>query len=267
MKISILGCGWLGLPLGSYLNKKGFDVLGSTTSIEKKDTLKSAGINPFIIEISEGKIFGEITEFLNSDILFINVPYGKQKDNFSAYEQLVELIKEATIEKVIFISSTSVYKDIDGIVSEKPNFEVNMLKKGLLDLENLFFTQTEFKTTVLRFSGLLGGTRNPGNFFKSDRIVQNGSAPINLIHRDDCIAIVERIIEKNIWNEIFNASADTHPTRKEFYTAATLQQNKKPATFIENEDFSFKIISNEKLKNTLGYSFLHADLLKMLEVF
>jgi nucleoside-diphosphate-sugar epimerase len=267
MKISILGCGWLGSPLAVHLKNKGFEVLGSTTSKEKIETLKKTGVSPYLISISEEKITGNISEFLNTDVLFINIPFGKQKGNFKAYLELVKAIDKSTVQKIIFISSTAVYKDTNGIVVENENFEINPAKEELVKLENLFFNQTTFKTTVLRFSGLVGGARNPGNFFKPDRIVQNGLAPINLIHLDDCIAIVENIIQKNIWNEVFNASADTHPTRKEFYTAATIHQKKEPATFIENEDFSFKIISNTKLKETLNYQFIHPDLLIMIAHF
>lgn len=266
MKISILGCGWLGLPLAIHLKKKEFDVLGSTTSEEKMNVLNNSGIEPFLFSISEGKISGEVSKFLDSDVLFINVPFGKQKDNFDAYEELVAHIKTSSVQKVIFISSTSVYKDTNGIVSEDSNFIVNPKKKELVNFENLFFNQTAFDTTVIRFSGLIGGTRNPGNFFKSDRVVKNGLAPINLIHRDDCIAIIEEILQKNIWNAIFNASADTHPTRKEFYTAATIHSKKAPATFLE-EATNFKIISNKKLKTALGYSYIHSDLMQMIEQF
>ena len=35
MQVSILGCGWLGLPLAKSLIEKGFSVNGSTTSVEK----------------------------------------------------------------------------------------------------------------------------------------------------------------------------------------------------------------------------------------
>ena len=50
-KISILGCGWLGLPLAKALLKKKFHVNGSTTTVEKLDVLKDEGINPFLIDI------------------------------------------------------------------------------------------------------------------------------------------------------------------------------------------------------------------------
>ena len=37
MKISIIGLGWLGLPLADHLIEQGYQVLGSTTSKEKSD--------------------------------------------------------------------------------------------------------------------------------------------------------------------------------------------------------------------------------------
>ncbi len=266
--ISILGCGWLGLPLAKHLVSENFKVKGSTTSENKLKVLKEASIDPFLIKIDTNEgLEKEIQQFLNSDFLLINVPFGKQKENFDAYKKLIGFIENSPIKKVIFISSTSVYKDTNGVIIENANFKINPAKQQLVDLENLFLNNTHFSTNIIRFSGLLGGSRNPGNFFKPDRVVQNGLAPINLIHLDDCIGIISAILKNNHWNEVFNASADSHPTRKEFYTAASIQNKKTPATFLENTDFSFKVISNEKIKRILNYQFIHSDLMKMLETF
>ena len=51
-QISILGCGWLGLPLAKSLLEKGFSINGSTTSFEKISILDKAGITPFIVSLS-----------------------------------------------------------------------------------------------------------------------------------------------------------------------------------------------------------------------
>ena len=68
-KISILGCGWLGLPLAKSLLSKSYEVKGSTTSESKIDLLKNAGISPFQIQLEENQIIGTIEEFLNeSDV-------------------------------------------------------------------------------------------------------------------------------------------------------------------------------------------------------
>jgi 3-hydroxyisobutyrate dehydrogenase-like beta-hydroxyacid dehydrogenase len=52
MKISILGCGWLGFPLGKYLVEKGHFVKGSTTSESKIALLSKVGIEPFLLKFS-----------------------------------------------------------------------------------------------------------------------------------------------------------------------------------------------------------------------
>ena len=80
MKISILGCGWLGFPLAQKLIETGYEVKGSTTSENKIDILQSNKIEPFLIELTEDKITGAISEFLNdSEILIIDIPPGLRK--------------------------------------------------------------------------------------------------------------------------------------------------------------------------------------------
>ena len=263
-RFSILGCGWLGLPLASALVSEGFLVKGTTTTKEKLAVLSSKNIEPFLINIEED-LQGDIDNFLDSDILLINIPYRKQKEHLDSYKKLIAKIENSTIEKVIFISSTSVYKDTNSVVTES-KYEENPAKKDLLAFEALFLNNPKFKTTIIRFSGLIGGTRNPGNFLKEGRTIANGLAPVNLIHLEDCIGIIKAIVHQEKWNTIFNACADTHPTKKEYYTKASEQIGNIPATYTEEKN-SFKVISNQKLKDELDYTFIYPDLLESLNVF
>ena len=93
--------------------------------------------------------------------------------------------------------------------------------------------------------------------------MQNSGARVNLIHRDDCIAIIVQIILQDIWGGDFNACADTHPTKTEFYTQAAVTTGYPVPTFEHSTSPSFKIISNRKLKNLLHYEFIHPDLMKI----
>jgi nucleoside-diphosphate-sugar epimerase len=129
----------------------------------------------------------------------------------------------------------------------------------------MFTENHRFQTTVLRFGGLFGYDRKPGNFFPKGRIIDNPGGFVNMIHRDDCIRIIERIIAKNIWNETFNGCADTHPTRREFYTKAALNLGYEVPTFNETGSGEYKIISNQKLKTMLEYEFKYPDLLNIKE--
>ena len=172
MKISILGCGWLGFPLAQKLIETGYEVKGSTTSENKIDILQSNKIEPFLIELTEDKITGTISEFLNeSKILIIDIPPGLRKITEYTIEKtfvnkiktLLPFIENSTIEKVIFISSTSVYSESDLIptVTEKsilyPDTESG---KQLAEVENLFRNNRNFQTTIIRFGGLIGEDRN-----------------------------------------------------------------------------------------------------------
>lgn len=262
---SILGCGWLGLPLAEALVKDDFTVKGSTTTLEKCETLLQKNIQPYILILDED-IEGNLNHFLQADILLINVPYRKQKTFIPTYKKLVEAIEISTVKHVIFISSTSVYPDVNGSVHEEMEFTVNPAKKELLTLEQLFQNNPNFSTTIIRFAGLIGGSRNPGNFFKEDRVVENALAKVNLIHLEDCIGIIKTIVQKKQWNKVYNAAASTHPTKALYYKKATEQMGKKPATFIE-ELKTYKTICNQKLINELDYKFIYPDLMEALKVF
>lgn len=78
-KIGIIGCGWLGLPLAKLLLQNKYSVKGSTTSKEKFQILQNQKINPYLIEIKENEIKGDIDSFmLGLDILIINIPPKKK---------------------------------------------------------------------------------------------------------------------------------------------------------------------------------------------
>lgn len=71
--ISILGCGWLGLPLGAKLVEAGYSIKGSSTREEKRAVIHEAGMQPCLLTLTP-EPEGELEPLLNSDILFINVP-------------------------------------------------------------------------------------------------------------------------------------------------------------------------------------------------
>lgn len=266
IQISILGCGWLGLPLAKALLENGFSINGSTTSIEKIAILENSGIQPFVITLSEDKTTGNFTEFLyNSKILIIDIPpklRGLNKENFvSKIKNCIPTIEKSTIEKVLFISSTSVYGDDNLMVSEEtplnPDTESG---KQLIEVEQLLQSNSNFKTTILRFGGLIGEDRNPVKYLAGRKNIENPKAPINLIHQEDCIGIILKIIEENHWNKTFNAVTPFHPSRKEYYTQKTIDLNLNLPEFSTENLFFGKTISSSKIENDLGYKFKKINL-------
>ena len=263
-QISILGCGWLGIPLAKSLLEKGFSVNGSTTSLEKISALKSNGIQAFQIELSETEIKGEIDTFLkNSEILIIDIPPKLRSvlsENFvKKIQNLIPFIEKVKIKKVIFISSTSVYSDASSTAlrvteSTKPNPETESGKQ-LLATEILLQSNENFKTTVVRFGGLIGDDRHPIHFLAGRKNIENPEAPINLIHQKDCIGIIEAIIKQECWNETFNAVASFHPTRTAYYTQKAIELGLLLPEFVNSKIAVGKIVLSDKVKKVLDYHF------------
>ena len=250
--ISILGCGWLGFPLALTLTKKGYSIKGSITSEIKVEKLKSNGVQPFIINLSNRE--NEFEKFLNSEVLIIAIP----SKNIADFKNLISHIENSKIKTILFISSTSVYPNSNSIVTEN-----SLIKKNpLSEIELLFKTNTNFKSTILRFGGLIGYDRKPGNFFKNGKAINYPDAFVNLIHRDDCIQIIKEILAKNIWNKTLNACADTHPKKRDFYTKEFKKEGRNKPTFNELSFNEYKIINSDQLKSILNYNFIYSDLMK-----
>ena len=90
---------------------------------------------------------------------------------------------------------------------------------------------------------------------KGRKNIENPNAPINFIHQQDCIGVIERIIETNSWNQIFNGVAPFHPTRKDYYTKKAKEMGLEIPEFDEIKPSFGKIVSGEKVKKLLNYQF------------
>lgn len=268
--ISILGCGWLGLPLAAHLVQAGYSVKGSVTQTERFEELSQKGITPYQVEITDTSITGnDLPGFLESEILIINIPPSRRDDVLHYHQAQMKLLLEQVIKSpakhIIFVSSTSVYPDLNQEVTELETAPPSKDSgKALLAVEKMLRTNPHLITTIVRFAGLVGYDRLPGRFLAGKKNVENGDAPINVIHQDDCIALIRGIIQQQAWGEIFNACADMHPTRREFYTLAAAKAGLELPTFAATTDPHFKIINSDKIKQRLNYSFKYPDPLGLL---
>lgn len=272
-QISILGCGWLGLPLAKALIKKNIRVKGSTTSAEKLPLLENEGIQPFLLALDSQSVPDAIPAFFEgSETLIIAIPpklRGKNKDYSDANSDsfvkkianLLPLLEQSSIKNLLFISSTAVYGDANTTVDEhtKP-IPVTESGKQLLAIEHLLMDNSRFKTTILRFGGLIGQDRHPARFLAGKENADNPEAPINLIHQDDCIGIIIKIVETKTWGEILNAVTPHHPSREQYYTQKAVELNLVPPTFNYSNPSAGKTILSDKLIEVLDYTFIKTHL-------
>lgn len=261
MAITIVGCGWLGLPLGKALVNKGYQVSGSVTSESKFGALKAAGIEPFVFKLNPEPI-GDIELILKATVLILSIPprigqFGDQHhiEQMNSLVSLVSSHPQARTQSIIYISSTSVYPERNREITE--NDEV-IHNSPLISAENVL-KGMNFPLTILRCGGLMGYDRIPGKYFIGKQ-VNTGETPVNFIHQEDVIGIIEQIIEQNLWNETLNAVAPEHPLRRDIYLKNAAQFGWQAPVFVESTDsIPYKIISSTKLINKLGYRFQYPN--------
>ena len=268
MKISILGCGWLGLPLGAFLVKKGYEINGSTRDREKLSSIKESNIEPFLLLLSPKINCERKDEFFDTEILVINIPPERREDIVEFHSlQIGNLIKEivqAGIKRVLFVSSTSVYPEVNREVSEDDDLVPSKLSgTALKAVEELLISSKEFQTTILRLAGLIGYDRNPRNYLNKRRVIHKINTPVNLVHRDDCINVIYEIVRNDAWGRIYNVCCDKHPKRTDFYRNEAGVAGVELPELEESTTSDYKIVSNERLKRELNYSFIYPDPLEL----
>lgn len=265
MQISILGCGWLGLPLGIQLKTAGHNIKGSTTRKEKVALLVEKGIAPFLIDLDDEHAASNAAKlgFFDCDILIISVP-PRSKTMPADYHtrqiaQVLSHIDPTVAPNIIYISATSVYPKNTDIANETYALDASSTgNKALYEAEQLLLG-SGYPLNILRCGGLMGYDRIPAKYFQG-KAVPNGGGPVNYIHRDDVIGIIETLIAKNTWGETYNLVAPMHPSRIEVFKKNVQDFNFTPPKFsVEPLPDNCRLILGEKVIKTLQYEFLFPD--------
>lgn len=247
MKIAVIGCGWLGLPLSQKLIEMGHLVYGSTTRSEKIVDLNKAEIIPFLYD---GIHQVELPEWSHEiECVVLNFPPSKSANYPVQIENLLKQFPPSCA--IIFTSSTSVYVETEGEVDEnglvKTEHAVALAEKEVLNSKN--------PATILRLGGLIGENRHPIRYL-SGKNVENGNHVVNLVHRDDVIASILSILENAAWNKTYNICWNHHPSKSDYYATKAKELN------LTQPIFSFsvgkgKIVKGENIVNELGFSYTH----------
>ncbi|TRZ46415.1 hypothetical protein [Robertkochia solimangrovi] len=259
--IGILGCGWLGLPLGAQLVNKGYTVKGSTTSEVKSGVLKASGIDPRLLTLQEKEIVGDLDEFLNEiETLVIAIPPGLRSDpdkNFTTQiGQIIPYLNTHKVAPVLFISSTSVFANDHGTYDEHstPNPETESGKQ-LATTERLLLEQLPVSTRILRLGGLIAADRHPVTRLSGRTEIPDGLAPVNLIHRQDAIRLICKLIHDPGKESIYHGVHPYHPSRMEYYRDVAKKMELPLPEFKSGADFKGKTIITTYTDKVTGFSY------------
>ncbi|WP_129714987.1 NAD-dependent epimerase/dehydratase family protein [Pedobacter sp. SYP-B3415] len=257
VKISILGCGWLGLPLAIALKQQGYEIKGSTTRIEKLDTLTSYGIEPYLICAGhEPLTFPDA--FFDTDLLIITIPPGNKSGLGETYASRInEILQGASrvrLNRVIMISSTAVYADSCRDFDEDDTPEPDTAGGRNVRAAELLVTAYSPEGTLVRCGGLVGPGRDPGRFFAGKRDIPNGQAPVNMLELEDAVSLISAIVKNEAFGGTYNACSPSHPERQQYYARAALLSGLEPPDFIP-EKTSWKRVQAKNAFRRLGFSF------------
>jgi nucleoside-diphosphate-sugar epimerase len=259
--IAIAGLGWLGKPLFKRLIMLGYKVKGSVTKPESAAKLQQQGFDAYAVNITEEGVLGSSKGFLkNVATLIIMIPPGLRRNTGADYilkmSHFLAEIRSTKITHVIFISSTSVYGDEQAFVTDKdipkPTTEAG---RQLFQVEQLFFNTPDFKTTVVRFGGLVGGSRQPVKYLAGRKDLSGANDPVNLIHRDDCIRMLTEIIKQEAYGHIFNGVHPEHPKKEIYYTTKAKELSLEAPHFAKPAEEAGKQVDSERLSLILKFEF------------
>lgn len=261
--IFILGCGYVGLPLACELLKLGHTVSGTTTSEDKKEFLNSFGIKGLVFHLQDSPYPPLPNEYFSADTLIITLPFKRSYVDPTVYldqiKHIIKPIRDSKIDTVLFTSSTMVYPSNNSVVNEDTRIEPqDERQRVLFEIEQFLSFHPGFQSCILRLSGLYGPDREIGHFLSGAQLQKCGDTPVNLVHVDDVVGVISRLIQTNCYPDILNVVSDNHPTREQLYKAKCEHLGLDPPTFLAHNQ-PYKIVSNSKIKSVLGYLFKHPD--------
>ena len=278
MRVLIVGCGYVGLPLGKELARQGHAVFGLRRSALAADEMQSAGIHPLLADVTQATTFAKLPCDFDWVVNCAASGGGGADDYRKIYlegnRNLVSWLAGSPLKKFIYTSSTSVYGQNDGsMVTEKSPAEPDAdTAKVLVETEKLLLAaaaERQFPAVVLRVAGIYGPAR--GHWFKqflrgAARIEGDGTRWLNMIHRDDLIGVIIAALKNGKPGEIFNAADNEPVSQLTFFEwlAAELKRPLPPKVAADAEAWrrrgvTNKRVSNAKLRAELKYEFQFPD--------
>ena len=198
----------------------------------------------------------------------LNVP--PRSATAGAYPNLLRPVHRAVAaagtSHVLFVSSTSVYPNEARLMRESDAVSTRDAASDVLRAEGHFVPRYgQWKSTVVRLGGLIGPGRAPGRFLAGRRDLDQGDAPVNLVHLSDVVGVLECIIQQGAWGHTLNVCAAQHPRRRDFYPAAAQFLKMDSPIFKDLDQTGGKTIDSSLIRSILPYKFKHDDVLAALE--
>jgi nucleoside-diphosphate-sugar epimerase len=270
----IIGCGYVGLPLGAELARAGHEVFGLRRSAAAAGELRAAGIKPITGNITVPESLPPLTPPFDWVINCVGSsspdPGEYRRVYLEGTRNLIDWLAGGRPQKFVYTSSTGVYGQDDGSTVDEtsPAAPVAETAGILVETENLLLAAAShegFPAVILRVAGIYGPAR--GYWLKQVRegkaaIEGAGDRILNMIHRDDVVGCIVAALKYGSPGEVYNASDDQPTAQRELleWLSARLgmplpQSAPRGPDSAGKRGATSKKVSNRKLKMALAYQF------------
>ncbi|HXJ76622.1 MAG TPA: SDR family oxidoreductase [Candidatus Dormibacteraeota bacterium] len=278
MRVLIVGCGYVGLPLARELVQRGHEVFGLRRSQGDPGAdrdLTAAGIQPLQADITQSDTFRALppSERFEWVINAVSSRGGGAEEYRALYvggtRHLLEWLgpSPAALKKYVHLSSTSVYGQADGslVKEHSPTEPSSATSRVLVETEGLLLEAARarnFPAVLLRVGGIYGPGR--GHLFlqylrDEARIQGKGERFLNMIHLDDLVTAVRTALQSGRPGEIYNVVDDEPVAQIHFFRWLSETLGKWMPPFATEEENAArkrgstnKKVSNRRLRMELG---------------
>ena len=286
----IFGCGYLGERVAQHWLDAGETVHAVTRSEARSAKLQARGLQTVVADVTQPESLQGLPD---ADMVLFAVGFDRSVGN-SIHEVYAEGVKNvmaalpSSVEQYIYISTTGVYGPasgewVDETTEPDPRRDGG---KASLAAERLLQEpphlasphggeeQGRFHSIALRFAGIYGPDRIPylAKLRAGEPIAAPSEGWLNLIHVEDGARIV---LEVEKWLTARQLQQPAHDTfcisdgnpvvRGDYYREVARRIGAEPPQFTQPDPNSpaaarataDKRISNEKLKQEIGYEFMY----------
>jgi nucleoside-diphosphate-sugar epimerase len=274
MRVLIIGCGYVGLPLGAELVRLGHEVCGVTRSAQNHAALKARSIQPFMADVAHRPDLDKLPPPFDWVVNTVSSSHGGLEEYKQVYwegtRNILDWLAASPPKKFVYTSSTGVYGQTDGsqVKESSPAEPASETGQVLVAAENLLLDAArgkKFPAIILRVAGIYGPGR--GHLFlqylkNEARMAGRGAGLLNMIHRDDVVNCIIAALKNGHAGEVYNAVDDEPVAQIHFFRwlSETLGKNMppfgdEPAPDGRKRAVTHKKVLNRKLKAELGHQF------------
>ena len=271
MKITILGCGYVGSAVARLWQKNGHQVTVTTTTPEKVVQLSEIAHQVVILDGNDTNALAKAIQ--DRDVVLFSIG-ARRGDNYrqtyieTATNLVTALQNNQTVKQVIYTGTYGILGDKKGAWTEEtaPIAPANENSKILSQTEEILLSanSAQLKVCILRLAGIYGPGRELIKIFRRAAGTTRpgkGTDYSNWVHLEDIVNGIELVRFKQL-SGIYNLNCDEPLETREFFRRLFETYNLPPInwdTEVDSNRPNNLRLSNKKIKDA-GLNLIHPQI-------